>query len=110
MPQDYKIIRLFFAKMKKEFIDLSDSEKNDFMIKDRANLDALGMKAVSMIQCGDLDNEWDYIGVESWPSMEAIQKREEFENNVLEISKYVTCKTHLGIDESFEDYGKEHKT
>jgi hypothetical protein len=106
MTQDNKIIRLFFAKMKKEFIDLSDSEKNDFMIKDRANLDSLGMKAVSMIQCGDLDNEWDYIGVESWPSMEAIQKREKFENEVLKISKYVIYKTHLGIDESFEDYGK----
>ena len=80
------------------------------MIKDRDNLDALGMKAISMIQCGDLDNEWDFIGVESWPSMEAIQKREEFEKNVLEISKYVTYKTHLGISKSFEDNGKQQKT
>jgi len=107
MPQDKNIVRLFFAKVKKEFLNLPDSEKSKFMIKDRANLDELGMKAISMIQCGDLDNEWDYIGVESWPSMEAIQKREDFENNILEISKYVTYKTHLGIDESFENYGKQ---
>lgn len=107
MSQDKCIVRLFFAKIKKEFVDLPDPEKNEFMIKDRANLDELGMKAISMVQCGDLDNEWDYIGVESWPSMEAIQKREDFENNVLEISKYVTYKTHLGIGQSFENYGKQ---
>lgn len=107
MSHENKIIRLFFTKIKKEFFELSDAEQSDFMVKDRANLDSLGMKAVSMVKCGDLDSEWDYIGVESWPSMDAIREREEFENNVLQISKYVTYKTHLGIDQSFDDYGKE---
>jgi len=92
--------------MKSDFFELSESERNEFMAKDRANLDELGMKAISMIQCSEMDGEWDYIGVEGWPSMDAIKKREEFEIKVLQISRYVTYKTHLGLKQSFETYGK----
>ena len=106
MKDDSQIVRLFFAKIKPDFFALSEAERNEFMAKDRANLDELGMKAISMIQCGEMDDEWDYIGVEGWPSKDSIKKREEFENKVLQISKYVTYKTHLGLEESFEDYGK----
>ena len=106
MKDDTQIVRLFFAKIKPEFFALSEAERNEFMAKDRANLDELGMKAISMVQCGEMDDEWDYIGVEGWPSMDVIKKREEFENQVLQISKYVTYKIHLGIAESFDDYGK----
>ena len=106
MKDDAPIVRLFFAKMKPDFMELPESERNEFMAKDRANLDELGMKAISMIQCSGMDDEWDYIGVEGWPSMDAIRKREEFENNALQISKYVMYKTHLGLEQSFESYGK----
>jgi hypothetical protein len=106
MKDDTPIVRLFFAKMKTDFMKLPVSERNEFMAKDRANLDKLGMKAISMIQCSGMDDEWDYIGVEGWPSMDAIKKREEFENKVLQISKYVTYKTHLGLEQSFDSYGK----
>ena len=100
------IIRIFFAKMKSEFLRLSDAEKQFFMTKDRANLDALGMTAISMIDCSGSDEEWDYIGVERWPSMEAIVKREEFETSELRISRYVEYKTHMGTEQSFDSYGK----
>lgn len=106
MKDEAPIVRLFFAKMKPEFLELPEPEKNKFMAKDRTNLDELGMKAISMIQCGGMDDEWDYIGVEGWPSMDAVKMREEFENKVLQISKYVTYKTHLGLEQSFESYGK----
>ncbi len=106
MKENTPIVRLFCAKMKSDFMELPESQRNDFMAKDRANLDELGMKAISMIQCSGMDDEWDYIGVEGWPSMDAIKKREEFENNVLQISKYVTYKIHLGLEKSFETYGK----
>lgn len=106
MADEKAIVRLFFAKMKDEFLSLSDKEKQDFMAKDRANLDALGMTAISMIECNGKDDEWDYIGVERWPSKEAISKREEFENEALQISKYVEYKTYLGNEQSFESYGK----
>jgi len=66
------------------------------MRKDRENLDELGMKAISMVNCSWSNDEWDYVGVEHWPSMEAIEKREEFENTELETSKYVEFKTILG--------------
>jgi hypothetical protein len=106
MKDDAPIVRLFFAKIKPSFTELPESERNEFMAKDRANIDELGMKAISMIQCSGMDDEWDYIGVEGWLSLDDIKKREEFENKVLQISKYVTYKTHLGLEKSFDSYGK----
>ena len=107
MTERKPIIRLFFAKMKKEFIDLPEEEKMAFMQKDRANLDKLGMKAISMIDCSWSNEEWDYIGVEQWPTMAAVEKREKFEKEELEVFRYVEAKTYLGTPESFVDYGKE---
>ncbi len=107
MAEIKPIIRLFFAKMKETFIDLSEEEKMAFMRKDRENLDELGMKAVVMVDCHWSNEEWDYIGVEQWPSMEAIEMREQFEKEELEVSKYVESKTYLGTPESFSEYGKE---
>lgn len=106
MAESKPIIRLFFARMKKAFIELPEEEKAVFMLKDRRNLDELGMQAISMIDCTGFDQEWDYIGVEQWPSMEAIQEREQFENEVLNVAKYVDSMTYLGTPESFAEYGK----
>ncbi len=107
MAESQPIIRLFFAKIKEAFIQLSEEEKMAFMRKDRENLDELGMKAVMMINCSGSNEEWDYIGVEQWPSNEAIKKREQFEKEELEVFKYVESKTYLGTPESFAEYGKE---
>jgi len=105
MVENKPIVRLYFAKMKEAFSNLSDEEKVAFMRKDRENLDNLGMKAVTMIDCSWSNDEWDYVGVEQWPSMEAIEKRERFENEELEVFKFVVSKTLLGTPESFADYG-----
>jgi hypothetical protein len=107
MTESNPIIRLFFAKMKDAFIELPEEGKIAFMRKDRKNLDELGMKAVTMVDCHWSNEEWDYIGVEQWPSMEAIEMREQFEKEELEIFKYVDSKTYLGTPESFDEYGKE---
>lgn len=106
MSQSKPIIRFYFAKMKEAFSRLSDEEKIAFMRKDRENLDELGMKAISMVNCSWSNGEWDYVGVEQWPCMEAIEKREQFENDELDVSKYVEFKTILGTPESFDEYGK----
>ena len=106
MDNNRPIIRFFFAKMQQEFIDLPEEEKMAFMTKDRKNLDELGMKAVSMVDCSWSNKEWDYIGVEEWPNKEAIEKREKFEKEELKISKYVKYKIYLGTPESFVEYGK----
>ena len=107
MAENKPVTRLYFAKMKQAFTDLPDEEKIDFMRRDRENLDKLGMQAVSMIDCSWSNDEWDYVGVEEWPSLEAIKIREQFENEELEVSKYVEAKTILGTPESFDDYGKK---
>jgi hypothetical protein len=106
MNEGKPITRVFFVKMKKAFLDLPDEEKQAYMMKDRANLDDLGMKAISMINCGWSNDEWDYIGIEEWPSLEAIKKREIFEHGELQIDKYTVSKTYLGTAETFDDYGK----
>jgi len=106
MSESKSIIRFYFAKMKEAFGNLPDEEKLAFMRKDRENLDALGMKALSMVNCSWSNDEWDYVGVEQWPSMEAIKNREKFENDELDVSKYVEFKTILGTPESFDEYGK----
>jgi len=106
MTKRKPVVRLFFAKMRQEFFDLSEDERAEFMRKDRRNLDALGMKAISMINCSEFTSEWDYIGVEEWPSLEAILDRERFESDELEISKFVEYQTYQGAPESFDDYGK----
>lgn len=107
MDMDKPVIRLFFAKLKNEFLDLPEEEKSAYMKTDRKNIDELGMEAVAMVNCGWSTDEWDYIGVEKWPSMDAVKKREQFEKHVLEIDKYVRSKVYLGTSESFADYGKE---
>ena len=107
MTESKPIIRLFFAKMKDVFIELPEKQKMAFMQKDRENLEELGMKAVAMIDCSWSNDEWDYIGVEQWPTMKAIEIREQFEKEELEVFKYVESKTYLGTPESFDDYGKE---
>ena len=38
--------------------------------------------------------------------MDAIKKREQFENEELEVFKYAESKTYLGTPESFTEYGK----
>jgi uncharacterized ferredoxin-like protein len=107
MDENKPIIRFYFAKMKKAFMDLSEKEKMAFMRKDRENLDELGMKAVIMVNCRGSNEEWDYIGVEEWPTIDAIKEREKFENEELEVHKYAESKTYLGSAESFSAYGKD---
>jgi hypothetical protein len=106
MVENKTIIRLYFAKMKQAFSDLPNEEKMAFMRKDRENLDKLGMKAITMIDCSWSNDEWDYVGVEEWPSLDAIESRERFEKEELEVFKYVESKTLLGTPESFDEYGK----
>jgi hypothetical protein len=107
MDENKPIIRFYFAKMKKAFMDLSEEEKMAFMRKDRKNLDELGMKAIIMVNCIGSNEEWDYIGVEEWPTITAIREREKFENEELEVHKYAESKTYLGSAESFSEYGKD---
>jgi hypothetical protein len=106
MTDSEPVVRLFFVKMKQAFFDLPEAQRVAYMRKDRANLDELGMKAVSMIDCSWSSDEWDYIGVEQWPSLEAINKRELFESEELEVAKYVESRTYLGTPQSFDDYGR----
>ena len=107
MAEKRPIIRLYFAKIKEAFYNLSEEEKNEFMLKDRKNLDELGMKIQMMIDCRWSNEEWDFVGVEEWPTIEALEKRGKFEKEELKAFRYVESKTYLGTRESFAEYGKE---
>jgi uncharacterized ferredoxin-like protein len=107
MTEKKPIIRLLFAKIKEAFYKLSEEEKMEFMVKDRKNLDELGCKVLMMINCSWSNEEWSAIGIEEWPSLEALEKRAKFENEELEKYRYIESKTYLGTRESFAEYGKE---
>jgi len=107
MAEKKPIIRLLFAKIKEAFYKLSAEEQQEFMIKDRKNLEELECKVLMMIDCRWSNEEWNYIGVEEWPTLEALEKRAKFEFEELQKFKYIDAKTYLGTQESFAEYGVE---
>jgi hypothetical protein len=107
MVEKKPIIRMLFAKIKEAFYKLSEEEQQEFMIKDRKNLDELGCKVIMMIDCRWSNEEWNYVGIEEWPTIEALEKRGAFENEQLQKFRYIEAKTLLGTCESFTEYGQE---
>ncbi|UCD93206.1 MAG: hypothetical protein JSV43_04740 [Methanobacteriota archaeon] len=106
MDEKKPIIRLMFAKVKEAFFDLSDEEKMEFMRKDRGNLDELGCK-FEMIDLRWSTEEWQFVGIEEWPSIEALEKRAKFEKEELQGFRFAEMKTYVGTRESSAEYGKE---
>jgi hypothetical protein len=106
MAENKPIIRLMFVNIKETFNDLSDEEKMAYMVKDRKNLEELGC-TFEMINLTGSNEEWQYIGIEKWPSMEAIEKRAKFEEEELDLQRYVEYKIIVGTRESSEGYGEE---
>jgi hypothetical protein len=107
MAEKKPIIRLLFAKIKEAFYQLSEAEQQAFMIKDRKNLDELGGNVIMMIDCRWSNEEWNYVGIEEWPTIEALEKRGAFEYEELHKFRIIESKTLLGTRESFAEYGKE---
>lgn len=101
------IVRLLFVKMKPAFHELSPEEKVAFMRRDRENLDALGMRAVSMVDCRWSNEEWDFVGVEEWPSLESLVERGRFEKEQLQTPRYIHSRAFVGSPVSFVEYGKD---
>ncbi len=107
MAEKKPIIRLLFAKIKEAFYNLSEEEKKEFMRKDRENLEELGCKIMAVIDCRWSNEEWNFIGVEEWSTVEVLEKRAKFEYEGLEKFRIIESKTYLGTRESFAEYGKE---
>ena len=96
MAENKRYIRVMLAKIKPAYFELSEEEQQEFMRKDREKMEELGYKLLFMLDCSWSNEEWQYIGIEEWPSMEAIKKIEKFHEEELELSKYVEYETHLG--------------
>ncbi len=108
MAEKKPIIRVYFAKIKEAFYSLSEEEKQEFMRKDREQMDELGMKLLMMIDCRWSSEEWDFIGIEEWPGIEALEERARFEKEELEAFRYAESKTYLGTGTfGIGEYGKE---
>ncbi len=100
------IIRMMFVKMKEAFHSLSEEEKAAFMQRDRQNLDALGMRALAMVDCRWSNEDWDFIGVEEWPAVEVLEERARFEREQLATYRYIESQSFVGTPVSFAGYGK----
>ena len=95
MSENKRIIRLVFAKIKPAYHKLSKEEQQEFMRKDREKMESLGYKLRFMLDCSWSTEEWQFIGIEEWPNMEAIKKIEKFYKEEREASKYAETKTYL---------------
>ena len=84
-----------FAKLKPAYQKLSENEQQEFMQKDREKMESLGYKLHFMLDCSWSTDEWQFIGIEEWPSMEAIKEIEKFHEEELDVSKYAEYKTYL---------------
>ncbi len=105
MAEKKPIIRLFFAKIKEAWYELSEEEMMEFMRKDQEKLNELGC-TFTMYDLRWSNEEWDFVGVEEWPTIEALEKRGKFEKEELQGFRYVESKTYLGT-RVIEEYGKE---
>ena len=95
LAEKKRIIRLMFVKIKPAYYKLSEKEQQEFMQKDREKMEQLGYKLHFMLDCSWSNKDWQFIGVEEWPSMEAIEKIEKFHEEELQSSKYAKYKTYL---------------
>jgi hypothetical protein len=98
-----RIIRVMFVKIKPAYYELSEEGQQQFMRKDREKMEELGCKLRFILDCSWSDKEWQFIGVEEWPSTEAIQKIEKFHEEELGASRYAEYKTYLGTP-VYDDY------
>ena len=96
MTEKKRFIRVMFGKIKPAYFELSEEEQKEFMRRDHEKLEELGYKLHFQLDCSGLNEEWNGIGVEEWPSMEAIEKIEKFYKEELELSKYVEYKAYVG--------------
>lgn len=96
MAEGERIIRVMFVKIKPAYYKLSESEQKEFMRRDREKMEELGYKLRFMIDCSRSNGEWQFIGVEEWPSMEAVKEIERFHEEELNASKFAEYMTYLG--------------
>lgn len=96
MAEKKRIIRIMFVKLKEEYFKLSEAEQQEFMRRDREKMEELGYKLHFMLDCSWSSDEWQFIGIEEWPSMESIEEISKFHEEELKVSKYGEYKTYLG--------------
>ncbi len=105
MAEKKPITRLFFAKIKEAWYEQSEEEMKEYMRKDQENLAELGCTFL-MYDLRWSNKEWDIVGVEEWPTIEALEKRGIFEKEEAQLFRYFEMKTYLGT-RIIEEYGKE---
>ncbi len=111
MTENKRIFRVMLAKIKPAYFELSEEEQQEFMRRDKEKLEDLGYKLHFQLDCSGFNEEWHGIGVEEWPSMEAIEKLEKFYEEELKLSKYVEYKAYLGtpVEDEYTQSGITNK-
>jgi hypothetical protein len=109
MSEKERIIRVMFVKIKPAYYELSEEEQQEFMRKDRERMEELGYKLRFMLDCSWSDKKWQFIGIEEWSSMDAIEKIEKFHEEELGASKYAEYKTYLGTP-VYDEYSQSGLT
>ena len=95
MTKEKRIIRIMFAIIKPAYFELSEEEQQEFMRKDREKMESLGYKLHFMLDASLSKDEWQFIGIGEWPSIDEIKEIEKFHEEELDVYKYAEYKTYL---------------
>ena len=90
------IYKVFMAKYKESWYELTAEEQNKIMAENTESLKQVGAELI--ILCTSWSSEeWLFWGVEKYPDIEAVQKHTEklFSMNWF---KYIESKTYLGTE------------
>lgn len=100
MQEDKKpIIKVWFAKPREAWYQLSEKEQKDFFEKEhkiaKELCDRYGIKNIKTCNCRWSNEEWLEFGMEEFPTLEAVQ---EYNNALSELGmyKYFNAKVFLG--------------
>lgn len=94
------IYKLWMAKPKEAWYQLSDEEQNALMEKDRQSLESLEVENIVACNAYWASEEWLFFGVQKYPNLEAVQQHAQNQAAV-DWFRYIEARTLLGTESEY---------
>ena len=95
MAEKKPIIKLYITSPKEAYYRLSEEELKEASEEAAKNLEEVGGKILVFCDCYWSNEKWVWFGVEEFPDIDALQKREKYKEEH-EWLKYVEERCYLG--------------
>jgi hypothetical protein len=99
-----RVINLFMGRMKESWYELPEEEQSQMMEKVGASLDEVGAKRIVIANCEWSRSDYQFFGVQEYPSIEALRKHMEAQR-AMGFSSYVESTRVVGT--SWESEGDD---